>query len=80
MKLEVEFTDEKPPAGPTLAKDVPVGTVFFGAIRDDPSVYLKVFEGVVDLQKPGETWSFSGSRGPEIDNYRPATVAKLVVG
>ncbi len=80
MKLEVEFTREKPPGGPTPAREVPVGTVFFGTIRDEPSVFLRIFEGIVDLKNPGETWSFSGSRGPEITDYQPATVAKLTVG
>ncbi len=79
MKLEIKFTEESLPIGATPAEDIPLGTVFFGVIKN-PGVFLKVFEGVVDLQHPGQTWSYSGSPGPKITDYRPATIAKLTVG
>lgn len=78
--LEVEIVNDVPLIGKTRAKDVPIGTVFFGSIAE-PSVFLRIYEGVVDLRAPRQTWTFPRSeKGPTIDDFRPALAAKLVVG
>lgn len=79
--LQVEIVDDVPLSGKTLAKGVPVGTVFFGSIRAEPSVFLRIYEGVVDLRRPGQTWTFTDSQsGPTVDDFRPAIIANLTVG
>ncbi len=77
-KLNVKFTNGEMPARGTRGSEVQVGTVFFGSIRN-PSVYLRIFDGIVDLRDPQQTWSFEGKQGPKIDDYRPAESAQLVV-
>ncbi len=78
-KLEVEVDSRGFNLGGTKLEDIPVATVFFGSILDTPSVFLRIFDGLVDLRDPQRTWSFVGGGGPRITNYRPATRAKLAV-
>ncbi len=78
--LEIEIVNDVPLPGKTLAKNLPVGTVFFGSIAES-SVFLRIYEGVVDLRRPDQTWTFPGNeKGPTVDDFRPAIAAKLTVG
>lgn len=77
-KLEVEVDSRGFNRGGTKLEDIPVATVFFGSILDTPSVFLRIFDGLVDLRNPQRTWSLV-SGNPMITNYRPAVTARLVV-
>lgn len=62
---------------------IPVGTVFTGMIMftgmiNEPSVYLRTFCGIVDLQNPRMTWSFNDA--PTVTNYLPRKATVLVEG
>lgn len=88
--LEVKLPQGSRIAGPVTAGDVPIGTVFFG-ILDKQRVFLRIYDGIVDLEHPRQTWTFSGhdravkeeavprERGPMISDFMPAVSAELVV-
>lgn len=56
-------------------RDVPVGTVFQGAVNGyAPSTYLRTFDAIVDLADPVRTWGVENDghrRWPEVVNYQP---------
>ena len=42
----------------TLVKEIAIGTVFSGKItHDHNSIYLRIWEGIVDLKRPNHTWN-----------------------
>ncbi len=83
MKLEVEIVDRPPDPGAMAMKEIPIGTVFFadmaGDVPGNKNIYLRVFSGIVGLSYPERTWTGDVYDDLKIDNYVPATFAKLTV-
>lgn len=39
-----------------LVGDISMGTVFSGSIGDHSSIFLRTYDGAVDLKEPSKTW------------------------
>jgi len=51
---------------------IEVGTVFRGkvGIHHEPSLFLRTYDQIVDLERPNHVWSMSGRPTPlHIENY-----------
>lgn len=73
--MDIEFEGAKSGKDVNSAL-IPVGVTFSGSIGEVSSVlFLKVYDGIVDLEKPQNTWQGSS---PMIRNYREVR-AKVVI-
>lgn len=75
-KLKVEI-DGAVLATHVKIEEVLIGTVFFGTFQGQTRLFLRIYDGVVDLQKPAHVWT--RQVGMEFENYRPVQSARLVV-
>ena len=88
--LKVKLPNGSRIAGSVKAGDIPIGTVFFGFLAER-RVFLRIYDGIVDLENPRKTWTFEGhdravtegvvptERGPMIRDFMPAVSAELLV-
>lgn len=75
MPLKLTMANSSGPKSITLA-EIPIGTTFFGDYAGKNTLFLRMYGGLVSLDDPGKTWSYSGSMLNKItiENYRPVDI------
>ena len=68
--IHIKDNRETPPTPPKkIIRDIPEGTVFYGKFSKERGPFLRIYEGIVSLKDPSQTWL--NCLAWEIGDYTP---------